>query len=385
VSNLANMDSRAKVLAIAESSMGHKTHIMTMQKYFDVSSCHVDICWNDQEKELIFKIINKILNFRIPSKFFQLHNLDLFRLRAQIGYGLLSRRLIARKRKLNSYNVIFFHTQALAFFALDLIEKTPTVVSIDMTNALASIESGNNKFKWTYKPNIYIEKLIYQRAAKILTWTEWARNSVINDYGIQPEKVQVIPPGVDIKSLNFSERYNQSGLKPYQILFVGGDFKRKGGEDLLQVFLDKFANQAELHIVTQNQIDCPHPNVHVYNQVTAYSPLWYELYQKSNVFIMPTYGDAFGIVFIEAMAAGLPVIASNLVQTKEIVKDGETGFLITPGDRLELTNKLQMLIDNPSLAQQMGIRARELAETNFDTHKNFQMIESIFEQVSQIK
>ncbi|NUN64427.1 glycosyltransferase family 4 protein [Pseudanabaena biceps] len=373
----------AKVLAIAESSMGHKTHIMTMQNYFTSSLCHVDICWNDQQKELIVKIINKILNFRIPNKFLQVHNLDLFRLRAQISYGLLARRLIARKSKLNSYNVLFFHTQALACFSLDLLKNTPTVVSIDMTNIQAALESGNNKFKWTYKPNIYIEKLIYQRSAKILTWTEWARNSVINDYDIQPEKVQVIPPGVDIKSLQFSERYNQPSVEPYQILFVGGDFKRKGGEDLLQVFLDKFASQAVLHIVTLDKIDCIHPNVHIYNQVTAYTPQWYELYQKADAFVMPTYGDAFGLVFIEAMAAGLPIIACNLTQTKEIVKDGETGFLIPPGDRLELSNKLQILINNPSLGKQMGIRARQLAEMNFDTQKNFQKIESIFEQLSQ--
>ncbi|PZU99743.1 MAG: hypothetical protein DCE90_00115 [Pseudanabaena sp.] len=379
------MDNHARVLGIAESSMGHKTHIMIMQKYFDASSCHVDICWNDQDKELIFRIINRILSLRIPSKSFQSHNLDLFRFRSQIGYGLLSRRLLTRKRKLNTYNVIFFHTQALAFFSLDLIEKTPTVVSIDMTNIQASMEASNEKFKWTYKPNIYIEKLIYQRAAKILTMTEWARNSVIHDYGIQPEKVQVIYPGVDIKSLNFSERYSQPSLGTYQILFIGGDFKRKGGEDLLDVFLDKFTDQAELHIVTQDSVVCSHPHVHVYNQVSAYSPIWYELYQKADAFVMPTYADAFGHVFIEAMAAGLPVIACNLIQTNEIVKDGETGFLITPGDRLELANKLQTLIDNPSLGRQMGIRGRKLAEEKFDTQKNFQVIESIFEQVSQVK
>lgn len=379
------MDNHTRVLAIAEPSMGHKTHIMIMQKHFDASPCHVDICWNDQDKELVFRIINRILSFRIPSKFFQSHNLDLFRFRAQIGYGLLSRRLIIRKCKLNSYNVIFFHTQALAFFSLDLIKKTPTVISIDMTNTQASMEAGHNKFKWTYKPNIYLEKLIYQRAAKILTMTEWARNSVINDYGISPEKVQVVYPGVDIKSLNFSERHGLSSLKTYQILFIGGDFKRKGGEDLLAVFLDKFTDQAELHIVTQDPVVCNHPHVHIYNQVSAYSPIWYELYQKADAFVMPTYADAFGHVFIEAMAAGLPVIASKLIQTREIVKDGETGFLITPGDRLELADKLQTLISNPSLGRQMGTSGRKLAETKFDTQKNLQMVESIFEQVGQVK
>jgi glycosyltransferase involved in cell wall biosynthesis len=97
---------------------------------------------------------------------------------------------------------------------------------------------------------------------------------------------------------------------------------------------------------------------------------------------MPTYGDAFGIVFIEAMASGLPVIASKLTQTTEIVIDGKTGFLVTPGDRQELAHKLQLLIDNPGLGRQMGKRAREIVEESFDTQKNFQKIELIFEDLS---
>ncbi|GBO52369.1 glycosyltransferase [Pseudanabaena sp. lw0831] len=362
--------------------MGHKTHIMTMQKYFDSSSCYIDIYWNDQEREIFARVINRILNLRFPNKFVQSYNLDLFRFRAQLGYALLAKRLIDRKISQADYNVLFFHTQPLAFLALNLMLKMPSVISIDMTNKQAAEES-TNKHIWTYSPNKFLEKQVYQKCSKILTWTEWARSSVINDYGVHPEKVNVIPPGVDTARLVFTDRNHKSRQDLYNILFVGGDFKRKGGEDLLAVFLAQFADQAILHIVTSlDAVSCDHQNVRIYNGVEAYSSLWFDLYRQADAFVMPTYGDAFGIVFIEAMASGLPVIASKLTQTTEIVIDGETGFLVTPGDRQELAHKLQLLIDNPGLGRQMGKRAREIVEESFDTQKNFQKIELIFEDLS---
>ena len=376
------MDHTTKVLAIAESSMGHKTHIMTMQKYFESSSCHVDIYWSDQEREIFARVINRMLNLRFPNKLVQSYNLDLFRFRAQLGYALLAKRLIDRKINQGDYNVLFFHTQPLAFLSLNLMQKMPSVVSIDMTNKQAAEES-TNKHKWTYSPNKFLERQVYLKCSKILTWTAWARSSVINDYGIHPDKVKVIPPGVDTTHLVFIDRNHKSSQDLYNILFVGGDFKRKGGEDLLTVFLAQFADKAILHIVTSlNAVKCDHPNVCIYSGVEAYSSLWCELYRQADAFVMPTYADAFGIVFIEAMASGLPVIASKLTQTTEIVREGETGFLITPGDRQELANKLQLLIDNPSLGRQMGKRARQIVEERFDTQKNFQKIESIFEDLA---
>ena len=377
------MNHTTKVLAIAESTMGHRTYITTMRKHFEASSSYIDIYWSDQEKEIFARIINRILNLRFPSKFVQSRNLDLFRVRAQLGYALLTKRLIDRKISQADYNVLFFHTQPLAFLSPDLMRKIPSVINIDMTNKQSSEEGGNNKYKWTFSPNKFLEKQVYLKAAKILTWTEWARSSVINDYGIHPDKVKVIPPGVDTTHLVFIDRNHKSSQDLYNILFVGGDFKRKGGEDLLTVFLAQFADKAILHIVTSlNAVKCDHPNVCIYSGVEAYSSLWCELYRQADAFVMPTYGDAFGIVFIEAMASGLPVITSKLIQTTEIVRERETGFLVTPGDRQELANKLQLLIDNPSLGRQMGKRAKQIVEERFDTQKNFQKIELIFEDLA---
>ncbi|MBD2178201.1 glycosyltransferase family 4 protein [Pseudanabaena sp. FACHB-1998] len=376
------MGSNLTVLAITESSMGHKTSSVRMSKYFALSCIQVDVYCDNQDKEVLVRVINKLLSFRIPIKFIDDRNLDFFRIRAQLGYALLTRRLIDRKTKHKKYNVLYMHTQPLAFLALDVMKKIPTVVSIDMTNVQASIEGKHHKYNWTYSPNIFMEKLVYNHATKIITLTDWARNSVINDYGIHPDKVKHLPPGVDTKLVVFTNRENRSRQVPYNLLFIGGDFKRKGGEDVLDVFLKNFTDKAILHIVTSESVKCEHPNVRIYSNVQAYTPEWLDLYQQADAFVMPSYAEAFGLVFIEAMASGLPVIASKLVQTTEIVKDGETGFLIPAGDREALANKIQTLIDNPSLSLAMGKRARQIVESDFDSDKNFQVLESIFRELS---
>ncbi len=380
------MNDVPNVLAITESSMGHKTSGDRMAKYFANSRSNVDVHFDSEDKELLFRIISKILSLRLPIKFLQEHNLDFFRFRAQISYALLARRLILRKLKQTPYNSLYIHTQALALLSLDIMQKIPTVVSIDMTNVQASVEKSDRRYQWTYQPNISFEKEVYHKAARIFTWTEWARQSVIKDYGIAPEKVKHLPPGVDTKLVSFvdrSQRLQDNTTKTlYNLLFIGGDFKRKGGEDVLDVFLKNFADRAILHIVTIKAIACDHPNVKVYTNVQAYTPEWFALYAQADAFVMPSYAEAFGLVFIEAMAAGLPVIASQLVQTREIVQDGKTGFLITAGDRQQLATKMATLIDHPELGLEMGKRARAIAESDFDSTKNFQIMESIFEELS---
>jgi glycosyltransferase involved in cell wall biosynthesis len=135
-------------------------------------------------------------------------------------------------------------------------------------------------------------------------------------------------------------------------------------------------------VVTYTPVECQHPHVHIHRDIKAYSPEWLNLYSQADVFVMPTYADAFGIVFLEAMAAGLPVIASQLPQIYEIVSDGETGFLVPSGDRHALACKIRHLIENPTLGREMGAKGRRLAEQKFNAQTNFQTLESIFKEIS---
>jgi len=75
--------------------------------------------------------------------------------------------------------------------------------------------------------------------------------------------------------------------------------------------------------------------------------------------------ELLGLSVLEAMASGTPVVASRLDALPEVVRDGETGFLVTPGDVEELRDRLTLLLADPGLAARMGSRAREVVAEFF--------------------
>lgn len=377
------MTKNPQILSIIERHMGHGTHGNLMKEYFNkISSCHVDFNWYNDERELQTRILNRLLSFKFPNQWIQKQNLDFNRFRISTGFAYMARRLVARKLSQADYSALYLHTQVMALLSVDFMKNLPTVVSIDLTAVQASQEKTDPNFRWTYNPNVLLEKRVYEVAARIITTSEFARKSVIEDYNIDSEKVKAIPFSVKLELFSSIDSLKKAPKTRYNILFVGGDFKRKGGEDVLEVFLTAFSELAELHLVTYTPVECQHPHVHIHRDITAYSPEWLNFYSQADVFVMPTYGDAFATVFLEAMAASLPVIASQLPQIYEVVSDGETGFLVPSGDRHALACKIRHLIENPALGREMGAKGRRVAEQKFNAQTNFQTLESIFKEIS---
>lgn len=89
------------------------------------------------------------------------------------------------------------------------------------------------------------------------------------------------------------------------------------------------------------------------------------LYHESSVFVMPSTGEGFGFVFLEAMAHGLPVVAGNADATPEVVVDGQTGFLVDPYSENEITDALAALLSDPALWARMGQAGRERVAREF--------------------
>jgi len=102
-----------------------------------------------------------------------------------------------------------------------------------------------------------------------------------------------------------------------------------------------------------------------------------ELYRRCAAFVMPSRGEGFGLVYLEAMRAGKPVLAARGGAAEEIVIEGKTGFLVDPDDREELRAALARLIDRPG-------EARRLGETGFDRWRREFGIESFRERLEPL-
>jgi glycosyltransferase involved in cell wall biosynthesis len=362
-----------RILSIQSKTMGHKVYADTLSECFQRSGqIQYDSLWSQEGRSLPTRLITRLASLRVPLLSAKERDLDLSRVRIEWSHGRMSRILAMRKLRETPYDVLYFHTQVHALGAEALMRQVPSVVSLDMT---ACQVAQGLRYPITVRPNIATERRVFAAAAHIVTWSDWARRSVVEDYGIAAEKVTTISPGVrlwQIAPLEVQARPMR------RILFIGSDFARKGGWDLLEVFKKNFCDVAELHLVTSQPLGSPGRNVFVYNGVAAYSAEWQALLASADIFVLPSSFEAFGLVLQEAAAFGAALIGSNVGGISQMVREGENGFLIEPGSRQQLEERLRWLIEQDGLRLRLRRRSRELALEEFDAEKNARRLGELF-------
>ncbi|MFC2148522.1 glycosyltransferase family 4 protein, partial [Bacteroidota bacterium] len=102
-----------------------------------------------------------------------------------------------------------------------------------------------------------------------------------------------------------------------------------------------------------------------------------EGYSKSDIFVFPTYNDCFPLVLIEAMQFSLPVVSTFEGGIPDIVEDGKTGYLVKQKDAEALAEKLELLIKDPQLREQMGENGRK----RYKKHFTLELFESRFSNI----
>lgn len=377
-------ETRTRVLSIQLSALGIASLSRLMRRHFaDSETCLVDSHWWDEDREWPMRLVRRllVLDDKWRNTWVRRRNLDLHRLRSDLGPALTARRLLARQLRRRTYDVLHFHPQSLGFASLGPMRRIPTVLHTDMTAVQLALEGAPPRWRGTFGPNVWLDGRLFRAARLVVAWSEWAAASVREDYGVEPSKVRVIYPGVDLARFPLASRQGRPG--PVNLLFAGYDFQRKGGHDLLDVFLSRLADRAELHLMTTAAVKCDHPRVHLHRQVAAFSPEWHRLYEQADIFVMPTYRDSFGMVYLEAMASGLPVVAGRISAVPEIVDQGKTGFLVSPGNREELARALEALITDPPLRQRIGLAGRRVVEARFDIQAHCAALEAVFQEAAR--
>ena len=188
----------------------------------------------------------------------------------------------------------------------------------------------------------HFDRWCARRTDLFFPWSSWAADVFTQDCGVPAGRVFPLNVGLDLELWPFLPK-PQTPARP-QILFVGGDFVRKGGDLLLDVYRQHFAGRADLHLVTKQPPNDLLPGVSVYSDLGANDGRLRQLYEQADLFVLPTRADYSSIASMEAMATGRPVIATRTGGIPDIVRDGQTGFLIAPDDGAALADRMGRLL-----------------------------------------
>jgi glycosyltransferase involved in cell wall biosynthesis len=196
--------------------------------------------------------------------------------------------------------------------------------------------------------------------------------------GIESDRIQLLPLGADLDQFQFVRR---SAEGPFRILFVGGVGQRKGVKYLLQAF-DRIRGQGvEMMIAGPLPADMRplapwQGRVRLTGRIDQ-AEVVREMHQ-AHVLVLPSVFEGFGLVIAEAMATGMPVIASTHSAGPEIIREGRDGFVLEPNDVEGLAEKLELLRADRQRAVEMGIQAAERAR-DFSWEAHTERVRKILE------
>lgn len=198
-------------------------------------------------------------------------------------------------------------------------------------------------------------------AADVLLVLSGHERKTLVEYGVDEAKMVHTPLGVDLELFAPRPRA-EDGI--FRVIFVGQITQRKGLSYLIQAFERAALPASELLLVGPIVgSDAPWratPGVrHVAPVPRAALP---ELYATADVYVLPSLAEGFGLTQMEAMAMGLPVIVSEHTFARDVVTDGQDGFVVPIRDATAIIERLRLLHDDADLRVRMGAAARLRAE-----------------------
>ncbi|HXW89874.1 MAG TPA: glycosyltransferase family 4 protein [Terriglobales bacterium] len=236
------------------------------------------------------------------------------------------------------------------------------------------------------------KRIALQQADRVVVISSLTRQQLVSRHGIHRERISTLPCCLDESLLGFTEEAGD-GLHPYfaddrrVLLTVGrlASWERYKGHDVilhaLPSVLTKIRNLTYAVVGDGDdrvRLERLAQRLGIAQQVVFTGEVsdreLAAIYRRSEIFALPARtviddrtpkGEGFGIVFLEAMAFGKPVIGPNYGAPAELIRDGENGLLVDPEDHTSVTEALLKLLTNPGEASKMGRAGRDWVESHY--------------------
>ncbi len=306
--------------------------------------------------------------------------LDMRALRWHVIQSLRARAAVRGELRAWPADVVHVHSHSIALTMAATMRAVPVALSADTTvrdwwSMPAWSAAQRHHGAITIAPSAALERRALERAALTLAWTAWTQRSA--ERSAPSARVVEHHPGIDL------DRYRPAARRERErprVLFVGGRFAAKGGDDLLAALAGELGEEVELDLVTTAQV--PERRGVRVHRLGPSDPQLLDLQQQSDLMCLPTYADAVPWAVLEAMACGTPVLSTRVGGIPDLLDDGRAGALIECGDARALRESLQRLLGDPQARASLAANARARCEERYDARRQLpRLIEHLREVV----
>lgn len=347
------------VLFISEASLGHESYLPPM------------VDWLDRHPELGIRPTlvrvppltgSRAFWGNLSLRGLRRWGLDLAIWRWRAAASLEVRRHVAQRTTQTRFHAMVVNTQSLALCLEGL--QTPLLVALDATFQqladspwFAPNAISRRLLPWTGAWLFRRERRLFQNADHLLPWSEHAAKSLKADYGIPDHRLHVLPPSVDTQLCQPLHR------KPARnLLFVGNDYVRKGGPLLLEAFPELSKDHTLTLLTEDSRVPENLPGIRLVRDARRGSQRWQRAWREADLLVFPSSLETYGIVLVEAMAFGVPALASRVGAAEELIGKNERGVLLeSPSNARQLASRIRSLLDDAARLQAMGQGARQWA------------------------
>jgi len=284
---------------------------------------------------------------------------------------------LAMARDAVDADVVHAHTWYADFggFLVKQIHGIPLVVTLHSMEPLRPWKA--EQLDRGYAVSTWMEKTGVEAADRVVAVSGEMRRDILAHFDVSPERVTVVPNGVDLSIWSPTDRTDalaEMGVRPPYVLFVGRVSRQKGILVLLEAA--KALPRDVQVVLCAGTPDTPEAMAEIEAAIDGDPRLLWrrewtpteqlrQLYSHASLFCCPSIYEPFGLINLEAMACGAPVVASRTGGIPEVVLDGRTGLLVPPNDAPTLADAIRRVIEDQALARRFREEGRRRAETEF--------------------
>ena len=303
--------------------------------------------------------------------------------------------------KKNAFDVVHVHLPFSACILVNLNghikEKIIYTAHVGEEKKRFKLNSGKGTLPLLggFSPDLYL----IRKVRKSIVLNQPIKERLIA-MGIEKEKLDVIPNGMELKELNIHKDEldrvrNRYALNKITVMFAGHIVQRKGVHYLVKAAKILHDNMDVLFLIVGNQNINKEFTMQIKEYVRRHGLtnvhlagfIPYEdlrvLYSACDIFVLPSFEEGDPMALKEALASGKPLIGTKVGGVPIQIKDGWNGFIIEPGNEKQLVEKISYLIDNEEERMRMGKNSRRLAEKEFSWEKIVEKYLNVYEQVAQ--